>query len=413
MLKAGHHDGQEKEMSKRTQATLVGRGLAIARQHPEFIIPYLRLTLHKEFLVHLERRLRNGHASLPVRIQIHPTRRCNLKCLTCIQHRHSPLEPIELPWYDSNRELSLKEWTRFLDQAVKFRPWINISGGEPMLYAHFDGLILAAKDRALPVEINTNGTLMADQADFIVQNGVTLVSVSIDGPEDVHDLIRGGKGLFRRSMEGIQALLEARHNLMSLTPIVQIACTISKANLAYLEDMVPLALGIGADVLLFQHTDFNTFANIEKHNQLLAPENASVYGLKLFQPSVPRGEYYESEIGPEDIPMLRQALDKVKGRANGKIKVFVSPTIKPDNMGSYYLDLDYPGSKRCFGLWTTLRVLPDGTVSPCLHIKAGNITEASISDIWNGTVMQNFRRIVAKRLFPGCARCCHRQYSPY
>jgi MoaA/NifB/PqqE/SkfB family radical SAM enzyme len=315
-----------------------------------------------------------------------------------------------LSWYDPDREISIEAWTSFLNQAVKFRPWINISGGEPMLYSQFGELIRAARKRALPVEINTNGTLLARQAELIVRNGVSAVSISIDGPEDVHDVIRGKRGLFRRSMEGIKALVEARRDLNSPTPIIQIACTISKANLASLEEMVPLAAGLSADILLYQHTDFNTSLSIERHNRILSADKASNWGLDILQPSIPEGEYYQSEIGPEDVALLKRVLGKVKRQANGQVKVYVSPDIKPNKIKSYYLDVDYPSSQECIGLWTTLRVLPDGTVSPCLHVRAGNITEQPIREIWNGSVMQNLRRLVSLRLFPGCARCCHRRF---
>jgi MoaA/NifB/PqqE/SkfB family radical SAM enzyme len=262
----------------------------------------------------------------------------------------------------------------------------------------------------LPVEINTNGTLLADWADFLVTQGVGVISVSIDGTEEVHDQIRGQKGLFSRSVEGITSLLEARRGLNSPGPLIQIACTISKANLGVLESMVPLAADIGVDIMLFQHTGFNTPANIEVHNRLLRPEKAARYGLEIFQPSIPEGEFYENEIGPEDIPLLTNTLRRAKGQANGRVNVRVSPNVRLDDIGPYYLDMKYPSSQKCIGLWTTLRVLSDGTFSPCLHVAAGNITEQSIMEIWNSPSMRSLRKLISRKLFPGCARCCHRRF---
>jgi MoaA/NifB/PqqE/SkfB family radical SAM enzyme len=258
--------------------------------------------------------------------------------------------------------------------------------------------------------MNTNGTLLAERGDFLVRQGMGIVSVSIDGTEEVHDQIRGQKGLFRRSIKGITSLLEARKRLKSPAPIVQIACTISKANVNVLGEMVPLANEVGADIILFQHTDFNSPEHVEKHNQLLAPEKASAYGLEIFQPSIPDGEFYQSEIGQEHIPQLAEALRKAKGQAQGRVKVLFSPGIGTNELESYYLDLNYPSSQKCIGLWTTLRVLPDGTFSPCLHVAAGNITEQSLEEIWNGRTIRNLRELISTRLLPGCARCCHRRF---
>jgi MoaA/NifB/PqqE/SkfB family radical SAM enzyme len=389
---------------------ILARALGLALSDPKFIRPYLRLVCRKNFMVPFERRFKNGYAALPARIQIHPTRRCNLKCEMCIQHRHSPESSHSLAWYGPENELPLEAWIRFLDQVCKFRPWINISGGEPMLYAGLIELIHAADQRALPVEINTNGTLLTRHADQLVQNGVALVSVSVDGPENVHDMIRGQAGLFSRSMEGIAALFEAREIIGSPAPIIQIACTVSKDNAKALKEMVPLAIRHHADVIVFQHTDFNTQENIKKHNLILSAEKARAYGLDIVQPSVPEGEYYQSRIGHGDVFLIRDALSRAKAQADGKIDVFMSPNIRLDELESYYFDVDYPSSQSCVGLWTTLRVMPDGTALPCLHARAGNIKGQDVSDIWNGRTMRNLRRLVAKRLFPGCARCCHRRF---
>lgn len=76
----------------------------------------------------------------------------------------------------------------------------------------------------------------------------------------------------------------------------------------------------------------------------------------------------------------------------------------------YYLDLNCPALQACNSLWMGCRILPDGTVSPCLHVAAGNLTEEPWREIWNGPRMRNFRRLSARRLLPGCVRCCNRSY---
>jgi len=410
MLYSKEKNQPQNEAVEKKRLPLRSRGLSLVRRHPEIIRPSLRLIYRRRLGAAIERRLRDGYASPPARIQLLLTRRCNLKCLTCIQDRHSSETPLQLPWDDPNRELPLEAWIAFLDQAARYRPWVNISGGEPMLYSRFDEVVTAARERGLPVEVNTNGTLLAERGDFLVKQGIGIISVSIDGTEEVHDQIRGQKGLFRRIVKGIKSLLEARKRYKSPSPIVQMACTISKANLSVLGEMVPLAIDVGADVIFFQHTNFNSPEHIEKHNRLLAPDKASSYGLEIFQPSIPHGEFYQSEIGPEHIPQLTDALGKAKGQAEGRVKVIFSPGIGPNELESYYLDLDYPSSQKCIGLWTTLRVLPDGTFSPCLHVAAGNIAEQSLEEIWNGRTTRNLRKLISTRLFPGCARCCHRRF---
>lgn len=390
--------------------SLARRSIELAIRRPEIIKSYLRLAFRQKIGTPFERKFGKGHAALPARLQIQPTRRCNLKCQMCIQHRHSSGSSKDLPWYDPNRELPIETWINLMDQCVPFRPWINISGGEPMLYAHFEQLVRAAYERGLPLDLNTNGTLLERHATMLVKNNVNEISISIDGTEPVHDIIRGEKGLFRKIECGIRALQKARHDLNSPTPIIQIACTVSKTNLSVLKDMVPLALDMQADILLFQHTDFNEPDNIKKHNQILNEKNASARGLNIHQPSVPEGEYYLSNIQKEDIVLLKESLRDIKKQAAGKIRVFTSPGTKLEDLEAYYLDINYPETNACKGLWTNFRIMPDGTVLPCLHLIAGNINEQPMAEIWNGPVMKNFRRLVSEKLLPGCARCCNRQF---
>ncbi|MEW6660253.1 MAG: SPASM domain-containing protein [Thermodesulfobacteriota bacterium] len=57
------------------------------------------------------------------------------------------------------------------------------------------------------------------------------------------------------------------------------------------------------------------------------------------------------------------------------------------------------------------RILPDRTISPCLPLVAGNLTRRPGREIWNGPRRQRFRKLVSRRLFPGCARGCSRSFT--
>jgi MoaA/NifB/PqqE/SkfB family radical SAM enzyme len=58
-----------------------------------------------------------------------------------------------------------------------------------------------------------------------------------------------------------------------------------------------------------------------------------------------------------------------------------------------------------------LRIFPDGTHSPCLNFRAGNIAQHPLAELWNGPRMQNLRLLISQGLLPGCARCCRRYYT--
>ncbi len=394
----------------KAKPSLSTRALRLMWRNPRMAHTMLREEYRKRFGINLDRRFRDGISGPPVNFNFNLTRRCNLKCAMCEQHRHDP-GPTGLPWYNPSRELPLSTWVNLLDQVSAFRPRLYLTGGEPTLYPHFAAFLTEAKRRGCLVHLQTNGTLLDRVADSLVAQGVEMVTVSLDGPLEVHDAIRGQEGAFQKTCAGIKALVAARDRQRSPGPIILINCVISKASLPTLDHMVPLARELGADILQIQHTIFNTAANVQRHNRALSPEFAAQAGLDLAPPSIPEGEYYESEITPADLPGLLDQLRKVRRLAKDRLKLLLLPNLPPDLLTPYYLDLAHPFPQVCNALWKNCRILPDGTVSPCLHMVIGNITAQPFAEIWNGPRMRGFRQIISRRLFPGCARCCSRSFT--
>lgn len=380
-------------------------------RHPGMFRNLAREECRRRWGIPRDRKNLRGLSGLPVSLNLNLTRRCNLKCRMCEQHRRAAGQPPGLSWYDPDRELPLSAWTALFDQVAAFHPRLYLTGGEPTLYREFPGLVREAKRRGLLVHLQTNGTLLDQMADLLVTAGVEMVTVSLDGPQEIHDLVRGQAGVFRRSAAGIAALVAARTRRKEPGPLLILNCVISKANLASLDQIVPLALELGADILQLQHTMFNSEANVARHNLLISPQWAREHGVDLIFPSIPEGEFYESEIGREDLPLLRDRLKKIISLARGRLKLNFLPNLPLDKLESYYLDLKYPALQRCDSLWKGCRILPDGTVSPCLHVVAGNITEQPFREIWNGPGLRNFRQVIARRLLPGCVRCCSRSFN--
>jgi MoaA/NifB/PqqE/SkfB family radical SAM enzyme len=390
--------------------SLTTRGLGLLWQNPRMAHTLLREEYRKKFGIAYDRRFRNGESAPPVTLNLNLTRRCNLKCVMCEQHRHVS-GPTGLDWYDPRRELPLAAWINLLDQVASFRPQLYITGGEPTLYPQFPEFLKAAKQRGFMVHLQTNGTLLDRLAGDLVSLGVEAVTVSMDGPQEVHDAVRGQRDAFRKTTAGLRALVAARNQARRPGPIISINCVISKASLATLDQLVPLAQELGVDILQIQHTIFNSAANVQRHNRALSPAFAAEQGLDLAPPSIPAGEYYESEITPADLPLLVDKLIDIRRLAQGRVKQVFLPNLPPNLLEPYYLDLAHPFPQECIAPWKGCRILPDGTVSPCLHLTAGNIASQPFGEIWNGPQMRRFRQIISKRLFPGCARCCSRSFT--
>jgi MoaA/NifB/PqqE/SkfB family radical SAM enzyme len=392
------------------KSSLTTRALKLLWRNPRLAHTILREEYRKAFGLALDRRFRPSLSAPPVNLNLNLTRRCNLKCVMCEQHRHDP-GPTGLSWYDPRLELSLATWVGLLDQVAAFRPRLYLTGGEPTIYPHFVEFLEETKQRGFLVHLQTNGTLLDRLADDLVAQNVSLVTVSLDGPSEVHDTIRGQEGAFQKTIGGIKALLATRARRRSPGPVILINCVISKANLASLDQMVSLAHGLGVDILQFQHTIFNSAANVQRHNRALSPQFAASQGLNLAPPSIPEGEYYESQITLADLPRLLDQFKEVRRLAQGRLKLLFVPNLPPDLIKPYYLDLAYPFPPVCNAPWKACRILPDGTVSPCLHLVAGNIVTQPFQEIWNGPQMRRFRQIISRGLFPGCVRCCSRSFA--
>lgn len=386
---------------------LILHRLLFLLQNPRLFRNRLWKEFRQRWGISWDRRFRQGFSGAPVTLTLDLTRRCNLKCHICTQHtvKNGP------SWYNPDRELPLSAWINLLDQVVSFHPEIYLTGGEPTLYKDFQRLVKEAKKRGLPVQLQTNGTRLSQLAEFLVKEGVDQVIVSLDGPEEIHDLVRGQTGLFRRIKAGIADLMEAKNRLHRPSPALLINCAVSKSNVEVLDQMVPIALYLGAEMLGFAQTIFNTNENLAQHNLVMSPLLDKIYGVDQPYPVVPEIEFYQSEIGPEDIPILCDRIEQAFNLAQGRIKLKIFPNMTLEQLGSYYLDLKFPTLQKCDALWRSCHILPDGTMSPCLNVVAGNIKEQTFWEIWNGPRMSSFRKIIRQHLLPGCARCCLRCYN--
>ncbi len=132
----------------------------------------------------------------PYKVLLSLTDRCNLRCSHC----HA--------WRRRTEELTPGELGRTLASLPGLR-WLDITGGEPTLRPDLDACVAAiapALQGAVFVHFPTNGW-RADAAVALaaalrdVGPARVVVTVSVDGPEDVHDRLRGRAGSYERALE--------------------------------------------------------------------------------------------------------------------------------------------------------------------------------------------------------------------
>jgi uncharacterized protein len=162
----------------------------------------------------------NFEESIDSRLEIlllEVTEQCNLRCGYCVYN-----EPVTDKRDHGRKDMSLETAYKAIDylNAHSYNRedvTIGFYGGEPLLRFPFLKSVLeyakfVIKDRELYFTLTTNGVMLTPEiAGFLADNNMRVL-LSIDGPQEIHDLYRvdvGGKGTFSRAVQGLNNLAEA------------------------------------------------------------------------------------------------------------------------------------------------------------------------------------------------------------
>ncbi len=119
--------------------------------------------------------------------------RCNCRCAMCDiwktgEHREIPVSFVE----------------HHIEAFAKFGvEWVVLSGGEPLMHSALFRICDIVRSRGIRVTVLTSGLLISRYASDIARH-VDDVIVSIDGPPEVHDRIRGVTGAFKLIVAGVE-----------------------------------------------------------------------------------------------------------------------------------------------------------------------------------------------------------------
>ncbi len=329
----------------------------------------------------------NHHVSPPETVNFYPTDRCNLKCSMCFERLREP-----------RPEMRIADWQRIIDELKRFQPRIHLSGGEPFLYPHIIELLSHIKARNLFLVITTNGTFLNKYANDIVASGVNRIHISIDGPEKVHDRIRGVTGTFKRIMEGLKRIKELRKS--SRLPIIRINSMINLTDPAAMQEVIKIACNIDADSVQFQHPFYIDHQSLVSHRFFLQKN----LGLDL-------NYWQNADIDCDKPKNLTNAVDVIRDLlAEQSIRVKVFPEFSVQQLQAYHGAANsfrgiYPG--KCRAMWNTATILPSGDVESCPDYIIGNCRQSPFLTLWNNTKMKNLRqRIRGHQFFTVCRGCC-------
>lgn len=218
-------------------------------------------------LAKYNRRLLRGLSPTPVDVSLKVTEKCNSRCITCNVWKEQADKP----------DLTSADFDNLFNQlkAVRIRN-IGFYGGEALLRKDIGELIQKAK-RIIPdvrVQVTTNGLLLKNKAAELVDAGIDMVSVSLDGIGEVNDNIRGVPGYYQRVIEGIE---EVKRLDTGKRVLINTGATLVSQNIHQVPQMVDLARGLGISwsFNLFDTSPYH-FLNIDNSLALSQVDDVTV-----------------------------------------------------------------------------------------------------------------------------------------
>ena len=175
---------------------------------------------------------------LPILV-ILPHSRCNCRCVMCDIWRIRQIREITAadlePHMASLRELKVR--------------WVVFSGGEPLMHSDLSALARMLRREGIRTTLLTAGLTLERHAVQVAED-MDDVIVSLDGPREIHDRIRGVPDAYRRLERGIRALREHRASMP-----IHGRCTVQNHNFRHLRATVRAAQELKLNSISFLAAD--------------------------------------------------------------------------------------------------------------------------------------------------------------
>jgi len=308
----------------------------------------------------------------PTRVVMDLTRRCNLRCEMC----HT--------WgVAAGHELTPAEVRAILGQMPRLC-WLDVTGGEVFLRRDAVELLEAVLDAAPALQMlhfPTNGWFTARVVQAVERVRARrpdlslIVTVSVDGPREMHDQIRGRAGSYDRALATL-------HALRALDGVgVYVGTTVTPTNAAHVE-----ALGEALRAAV------PGFAPAEWHwNWLQVSEHFFANAALASLPAVKSDRLVATHLARRGAPRSLVELMEL---------VFLV------NLESYLRG--EPSGVTCQALRSACFISPEGDLYPC-HVydrPLGNLRERGVREIWGDPATLAARADVERLACGGCFTPC-------
>jgi MoaA/NifB/PqqE/SkfB family radical SAM enzyme len=315
-----------------------------------------------------------GFSGLPYKLNLYLTNKCNCRCCICNIWRKK-----------SVGELSNEEISEFFEKNNYFS-WIDVTGGEIFLRQDIGKVfktIVNDCNNLYLLHFPTNGFLtdrVCRSVRWISNNfkGRLVITISVDGPERLHDSLRRSKGCWKRAVKTYEKSEDINRGG------VFFGYTISKYNSGRLRE---------------------TFEELNQRIPLLTldrihvnlAQNSGIYYSNLGERLVAsnKGAMQDLEFLHSIRRLKMSAFSFVEGRFVEKLRQYVC-------LGTYPM-------KRCMALNCTVSVNPGGEVYPCLFFdrRLGSLQEVDfdLNRILSSAESMKLKKDIL-RFCPKCWSAC-------
>lgn len=326
-----------------------------------------------------------GKPQPPVRIELHPTNRCNLKCRFCWQSAAKE--------QDYSLELSDQKLFDTVHEAGQWgvKEWIVSGGGEPLVRKSATlNVLRLIKRYNMWGQLTTNGVLLDEESTKqVVDIGWDQIQFSIDGPDaGTHDYLRGVKGTFKKAIENAKILSYCKEKDNKSNPYLGFNTILNRLNYDKIPEMIELCHEVGFQLIYFEPIypgyleKERLTLNEDEKEELQGYIKKAVDKAKKLKVSTNIRNFYKKHLIDKD-HFEETVIKETKQDKHPYIKV------------------------PCYQPWYLMGIKGCGLAGCCSTFEIGErIQNKTLKEVWNGPIFNKIRQdMLSKKLPSYCSKC--------
>lgn len=325
------------------------------------------------------------------------TNNCNLRCQMCGQW--STEGYMRHPQERLREDLELADWKRLVDELTAHQvASVLLRGGEPFLYPDIAELLDYIAGKEIFVSIDTNGTMLKNYAADIIRLHRIHLTISVDGPETIHDQVRGVKGCFQKIEENV-AFLQEMEQQSGQKISKSITFTISPYSYRGLGQIPNVARSLEVDTVTIVPYYYLPDRIGREYERELREEFSC--------PAFSRHGFHHESSGI-DFEIFQEEYRKFISNLK-EIRSFPYLELSEAEYRTWFCDPIAPvRSWTCSNVEKLIDIQPNGNANFCVDFpdySIGNVKRATIAALWNSERAEQFRAYRRKKPLAVCHRC--------